>query len=208
MGGAWPTQRKGLSLSKVAPSDQGSAVASPAPDIVNHMQAIDSESWDFALKLYAQPGIAASCLQLQAECGVDVMMLLMVTFAAVRRGVVLKPSDIEEMDAVCRSWREQIVLPLRALRTTLKVGPAPAPGEGTEKLRTSIKGAELMAERMQNTTLAHWLAQRPRTTRAAERAEIIAALHALVGVVSQSSGDSPIDALLASIVDTAIELSA
>lgn len=172
------------------------------------MRVIDSESWDFALKLYAKPGISASCLQLQAECGVDVMMLLTVTFAAVRRGVVLKPSDIKDMDAVCRPWREQIVLPLRALRTTLKAGPAPAPGEDTEKLRSSIKGAELAAERLQNRMLAHWLAQRPRTTRTAERAEIIAALHALVDGASQSCGDEQIDTQLATIVDAAIELSA
>ena len=43
-----------------------------------------AESWAFALKIYAQPGIAEACLRLQAEAGVDVMMLLTAAFAAAR----------------------------------------------------------------------------------------------------------------------------
>jgi uncharacterized protein (TIGR02444 family) len=172
-------------------------------------QAIDSESWDFALKLYAEPGIADACLRLQAECSVDVMMLLMATFAAVRRGVVLTPSEIADMDAACRPWREQIVLPLRALRTRLKAGPAPlAPSEGTEKLRSSIKAAELSAERLQNVVLAHWLENKSPASRAVERADLVAVLHALVRFASQSHRGAPVDAQLpATIVDAALRLS-
>jgi uncharacterized protein (TIGR02444 family) len=171
-------------------------------------QAIDSESWDFALKLYAEPGIADACLRLQAECSVDVMMLLMATFAAVRRGVVLTPSEIADMDAACRPWREQVVLPLRALRTRLKAGPAPAPSEGTEKLRSSIKAAELSAERLQNVVLARWLENKSPASRAVERADLVAVLHALVSFASQGHRGAPVDAQLpATIVDAALRLS-
>lgn len=174
-------------------------------------QAIDSESWDFALKLYARPGIADACLRLQTECGVDVMLLLMATFAAVRRGVVLTPSDIADMDASCRSWREQIVQPLRALRTTLKTGPAPAPSEGTEKLRSSIKAAELSAERLQNEVLARWLAKKPPASCAVERMDIVAVLHTLANFASQKHRGAKIDArlpVIETIVDAALKLSA
>jgi uncharacterized protein (TIGR02444 family) len=174
-------------------------------------QAIDSESWDFALKLYAEPGIADACLRLQAESSVDVIMLLMATFAAVRRGVVLTPSDIADMDAACRSWREHIVLPLRALRTTLKTGPAPAPSEGTEKLRLSIKAAELSAERLQNQVLAHWLGKKPSTSRAVKRVDILAVLHSLASSASQRHRGAQADAQLPAIetiVDAAIRLAA
>lgn len=173
-------------------------------------QAIDAESWGFALKLYAEPGIADACLRLQAECRVDVMMLLMATFAAVRRGIVLTPSDIADMDTACRPWREQIVLPLRAVRTTLKTGPAPAPSPASEKLRSSIKAAELSAERLQNEMLAHWLVNKPSTARVVERANIVAALHALVGSASQAHRGAQVDAQLPAIeaiVDAALRLS-
>jgi uncharacterized protein (TIGR02444 family) len=185
------------------------SVADGAPDMTDPGQTIDSESWDFALKLYAQPGIADACLRLQAECSVDVMMLLTATFAAIRRGVVLTPSDIAEMDAACRPWREQIVLSLRALRTTLKTGPPPAPSERTEKLRSRIKAAELSAERLQNEVLAHWLAKKPPTSRAVERADIVAVLHSLVSFALQSHRGAQVDAKLpATIVDAALRLSA
>jgi uncharacterized protein (TIGR02444 family) len=187
------------------------AIADGAPDMTDPGQAIDSESWDFALKLYAEPGIADACLSLQAECGVDVMMLLMATFAAVRRGVVLTPPELADMDAACRLWRQQIVLPLRALRTMLKAGPAPAPSERTEKLRSSIKAAELSAERLQNEVLALWLAKKPPTARAVERAEIVAVLHALVNFASQGNRGAQVDAqppAIATIVEATIRLSA
>jgi uncharacterized protein (TIGR02444 family) len=186
----------------------GSTGAGGAPDMTDPGQVIDSESWSFALKLYAEPGVADACLRLQAECSVDVMMLLMATFAAVRRGVVLTPSEIADMDAACHLWRDQIVLPLRALRTRLKAGPAPAPSEGTEKLRSSIKAAELSAERLQNVVLARWLANKSPAARAAERADLVAVLHALVSFASQSHRSAPVDAQLpATIVDAALRLS-
>ncbi|WP_165421183.1 TIGR02444 family protein [Bradyrhizobium sp. Leo170] len=167
-------------------------------------QAIDAESWAFALELYAEPGIADACLQLQNECGVDVMMLLMATFAAIRRGVALTPSDVAGMDAACRGWREQIVLPLRALRTTLKSGPAPAPNEQTENLRSSIKAAELSAERLQNELLAQWLAKLPAQSRALQRKDIISALRAVIDFALQGRRGQPSVAQL-SLIDVIVD---
>ncbi len=167
-------------------------------------QAIDAESWAFALELYAEPGIADACLALQNECGVDVMMLLMATFAAVRRRIALTPSDVAAMDAACRDWRERVVLPLRALRTMLKSGPAPAPNEQTEKLRSSIKAAELSAERLQNEALAQWLAKLPARSRALQRKDIISALRAVIDFALQGRQGEPSAAQL-SLIDAIVD---
>src|ERR1700733_13710242 len=118
---------------------------------------IEADGWAFALHIYAQPGIADACLRLQDEAGVDVMMFLMIVFAAIRHRVLLTPAEIRELDEVCRPWREQIVQPLRALRTQLKTGPLPAPSHATEPFRSTIKAAELAAERLQNQLLAERL---------------------------------------------------
>ena len=118
---------------------------------------LETDCWAFALHIYAQPGVADACLRLQDEAGVDVMMSLATVFVAVRRGVLLTPSEIRELDDVCRPWREQIVQPLRAIRTRLKSGPLPAPSDATEPLRSTIKGAELAAERLQNRLLVEYL---------------------------------------------------
>jgi uncharacterized protein (TIGR02444 family) len=92
----------------------------------------EEQGWAFALRLYAEPGVADACLHLQEQAGADVMLLLTVAFAC-RQGIALSPSDIRNMDAACRAWREQIVRPLRALRVALKSGPDPAPNADTAK---------------------------------------------------------------------------
>ena len=122
---------------------------------------LEADSWAFALRLYAQPGVADACLRLQDEAGIDVMMFLMIVFAAVRHRVLLTPSEIGALDDVCRPWREQIVQPLRAIRGRLKAGPLPAPNNETEPFRSTIKAAELAAERLQNRLLAERLPLRP-----------------------------------------------
>ena len=118
---------------------------------------LESDSWAFALDLYARPGVADACLNLQNEAGVDVLILLMITYAALRHRILLTPDQIVRLDEASRPWREQIVQPLRAVRTVLKTGPLPAPSSETERFRSTVKTAELAAERLQNHLLAESL---------------------------------------------------
>jgi len=118
---------------------------------------LEADSWAFALSIYARPGVADACLALQNEAGVDVMLLLMATFAAVKHRILLTPDEIRILDEACRPWREQIVWRLRAIRTELKTGPHPAPGSETEPLRSKVKALELEAEKLENRLLAERL---------------------------------------------------
>src|SRR6516164_1782208 len=120
---------------------------------------LEADGWAFALDVYARPGIADACLSLQNEAGVDVMMLLVIAFAAARLRILLTPAEIHELDEACRPWREQIVWPLRAIRSGLKSGPLPAPSSDTEQFRSKVKAAELAAEQLQNKLLAEHLPQ-------------------------------------------------
>lgn len=122
---------------------------------------LEADSWAFALAIYARPGVAEACLTLQNEAGVDVMLLLMATFAAVRHRNLLTVIEIEALDKACRPWHEQIVGRLRAIRTELKTGPKPAPGEATEPFRAKIKALELEAEKLENRILAECLPLKP-----------------------------------------------
>lgn len=116
-----------------------------------------AESWAFALAIYARPGVMEGCLALQAELGVDVMLLLMATFAAVKHRIVLTADEISALDAACRPWREQIVRKLRVIRTELKTGPRPAPNHTTEPFRAQVKALELEAEKIENRLLTDCL---------------------------------------------------
>ena len=124
------------------------------------LSELEADSWVFALDIYARRDIADACLSLQNRAGVDVMMLLVIAFAAARLRILLTPAEIHELDEACRPWREQIVWPLRAIRSGLKSGPLPAPSSDTEEFRSKVKAVELAAEQLQNKLLAEHLPQR------------------------------------------------
>lgn len=140
---------------------------------------LEADIWAFAVDIYARPGVADACLNLQNEAGVDVMMLLVIAFTAVKLRLLLTPGEIRELDEACRHWREQIVWPLRAIRSGLKSGPLPAPNRETEQFRSKIKTVELAAERLQNQLLVERLPQR------SPKAHVVTAeeVHTVLGCV-------------------------
>lgn len=172
----------------------------PGRHLVKDSDSLDEQGWAFALRIYAEPDVAAACLQLQDKAGVDVSLLLTVAFAC-RRGIPLSPPDISAMDAVSRPWREQIVQPLRALRIALKAGPWPAPNAATEKLRTRIKTSELRAERLAVDQLTSWLQIDAVAMRDVGADELRAALRQVLVLASKEPDRDPIGGL-ASAIDT------
>jgi uncharacterized protein (TIGR02444 family) len=160
---------------------------------------LEADGWAFALEIYARPGVADACLKLQNQAGVDVMMLLVITFAAVRHRILLTAAEIRELDEACRPWREQIVWPLRAIRSGLKTGPAPAPNSETEALRSKVKAVELAAERLQNQLLAEHLPLRPPERDTVDPRELRSILRSAVTCFLQKRGNSQIADHLSSI---------
>ncbi len=160
---------------------------------------LEAESWAFALELYARPGVAEACLQLQNEAGVDVMMFLVIACAAVKHRILLTTAEIRELDEACRPWREQIVRPLRAIRLGLKAGPRPAPNSETERFRSKIKAVELDAERLQNQLLVECLPLRPPEQDAVGPDKLRSVLRRVVTHFLERRGDQPIADLLSSI---------
>jgi uncharacterized protein (TIGR02444 family) len=165
-------------------------------------QSAADASWGFALGLYAEPGVAGACLALQAEAGVDVMLMLVVLHAVAERRIALTAADISAMHESSRGWREQVVRPLRAVRTSLKSGPAPAPSAASEQLRAQIKASELAAERVENDYLAAHLPS------AAPHLNMVTRQHvtdAIVNVVrcNPDMTEASIDALLPAITTLA-----
>jgi uncharacterized protein (TIGR02444 family) len=164
---------------------------------------MEADSWAFALDIYARPGVADACLKLQNEAGVDVMMFLMVAYAAVRHRMVLTPSEIRELDEACRPWREAIVRPLRAIRAGLKTGPLPAPNSETEQFRSKVKAVELAAERLQNQLLAECLPLRPPERDVVDREELRSVLRSVVTRFLETRGSGKIAEHLTAINEIA-----
>jgi uncharacterized protein (TIGR02444 family) len=124
----------------------------PAPDTV-----VD-EFWAASLELYARPDVAAACLRLQDERGLDVNLLLLCCwFARSGRGR-LSEDDLATAEARAASWRRDVIEPLRAMRRELKELPDGA----SSPLYVELKQLELRAEREeQRLLLAGPLGRRP-----------------------------------------------
>jgi uncharacterized protein (TIGR02444 family) len=165
---------------------------------------LEVDSWAFALAIYAGPGVAEACLTLQNEAGADVMLLLMVTFAAVKHRLLLTTDEIRALDEACHPWREQIVRPLRTIRSRLKSGPRPAPNHATEQFRSQVKALELQAERLENQLMVECLPLRPPENGIVRAEQLRAVLEDVVSLFSERRGAAPKAALLASI-DTIVE---
>jgi uncharacterized protein (TIGR02444 family) len=165
---------------------------------------LDGESWAFALEVYARPGVSEACLKLQNEAGLDVLLLLATAFAAVRLRLLLTAAEIGELDNACRLWREQVVRPLRAIRTGLKTGPAPAPNNETEELRSKVKAIELDAERLQNRLLTTCFPRRPAKPEDVNANELRSVLRSVTMLFLEEHGNKPSAGLLSSI-DTIID---
>ena len=100
--------------------------------------------WDFALALYARPGVEQACLTLQDTAAVDVCELLFHGWLFAH-GLEARSEALSGQRQVCREWQGGVTEVLRGLRRDLK--RAENPSETVSLLRERIKQAELLAER-------------------------------------------------------------
>ncbi|KTT49147.1 hypothetical protein SB11R_12860 [Pseudomonas oryzihabitans] len=117
---------------------------------------MQEDLWEFALAVYARPGVEGACLRVQ-EAGADVCLVLTALWLD-RRGCALEARGLGRLRAAATHWQETVVRPLRQLRQAWKV-PA-GEDEDLAALREQLKGLELSAEREQLARLArlaaHW----------------------------------------------------
>ena len=110
------------------------------------MSASDDGLWPWILDVYARPGVAEACLELQDTAGQNVPLLLWAAWTAATG----RRPDEETIEAACdtaRAWDSVVVAPLRSVRRTLKA-PVPDIDDGPrESVRNRIKALELEAER-------------------------------------------------------------
>ncbi len=116
-------------------------------------QNVTRALWDYALAAYQRPGVAAACLALQDEEGLDVNLLLAAAFCG-ERGQRWRPRDVQALVASVAPLREALLLPLRALRRTARE-------RAPEGVYQQFKVTELALEQWQLQQLAPQLAALP-----------------------------------------------
>lgn len=112
----------------------------------------DNPFWQFSLRVYAAPGVAGECLEIQDRLGVDVNILLYVAWLGATRGVTLDHADIARIGNAAADWSADVVQPLRAVRRKLKL--APVIGDpAVQALRKQVAKAELFSEQIEQALL-------------------------------------------------------
>ena len=111
--------------------------------------------WDFSNRIYRVDHVSHACLSLQDESGADVNMLLFCCWAATVN-VELSDDQFQNVLRFSRSWADDIVRPLRAIRSTMKHDGgrlSAVPIATFSELRENIKKIELQAEKLQQQQL-------------------------------------------------------
>lgn len=118
-------------------TDSTELTADMRNELVNH------PLWEFALSLYAHPGVEAACLRLQDNAGMDICELLWRCW--LERHGLAPADDVEPQLYRVRAWQCDMTYPLRRRRRDLKplIGPRPE----LARLRQALKEAELLAEK-------------------------------------------------------------
>ncbi|MBT2771231.1 TIGR02444 family protein [Halomonas sp. ISL-60] len=114
--------------------------------------------WDFALALYAKPGVEAACLRLQEEAELDVCEVLFHCWLY-SCGLEVIPTAVARQREQRRLWQSRVTGVLRGLRRDLKATAAES--ESIAALRETIKQAELMAERENLQRWQTWVWESP-----------------------------------------------
>ena len=119
----------------------------------------DFPAWDFIVALHGRPVVREACLALQDRRGADVIVLLALVHDASCGAAPPGEDRLRRALARIAPWRDAAVLPLRALRRSLKdwrFAPVPADdepaGDGAsageaEAARQAVGAAERAAER-------------------------------------------------------------
>jgi uncharacterized protein (TIGR02444 family) len=94
--------------------------------------------WSFALRIYAAPGVAGHCLDLQERFKADVNLLLAALWLASRQRI-WADSLVAELEQYCAVWRQYALLPLRSVRRA----------SVQTELYSTLKTVEVIAERIQ-----------------------------------------------------------
>jgi uncharacterized protein (TIGR02444 family) len=106
------------------------------------MAAPFDEFWRFALDIYARPGVAPACLELQDRHGKDVLIALFACWMGISGRGPLDGAALDAAEATARPWRTDVVERLRRTRHALKGV------DGAETIYARMKAIELDAERI------------------------------------------------------------
>jgi uncharacterized protein (TIGR02444 family) len=101
-----------------------------------------SDLWNYALPLYARPGVEQACLQLQTA-GADVCLLLCACWLQ-QNAQPYSAARCAQLQDLAEPWQQQVITPLRQLRQNWREAAQQQPELAV--LREQLKGLEQQGE--------------------------------------------------------------
>src|SRR5689334_5311273 len=160
--------------------------------------ATDSPFWRFSIGFYRNPDVAAACIALQDEAGVDVNVLMFLLWNATL-GRTLEREAVEDLDRRIGAWRNAAVIPLRDIRRALKMAPPAVDAGAAEAFRTRVKAVELEAERLQQQTMYELAPALPYEPAASVPAAARASIAAYAAISPRPFPPAAVETILAAI---------
>jgi len=108
--------------------------------------------WAFSLDRYRRDGVPEQCLIIQDRGGADVNFALFLLWLGSAVRSVNPETGLDTIRAHVADWTQDVVVPLRTVRRTLKGREDPTKGS-FELLRSQIKKVELDSERIEQDLL-------------------------------------------------------
>ena len=106
------------------------------------------EFWRTSLELYAREGMSRALIALQDRRGADVNLLLYCCWTALSGRGRLRVDDLRRAEAAIARWRDDVTIPLRALRTCIKGSRERWALEGASTVRRGVLETEIASERV------------------------------------------------------------
>lgn len=114
----------------------------------------DHPFWDFSLKVYMTKGVGQACLGLQEAHELDVNIVLFCLWVGASGRGAMTTSEMRVVTGSVADWHAEVVRSLRSVRTRMKGGMPPAPGDLAESLRQRIQKIEIDCEHTEQLMLA------------------------------------------------------
>src|SRR5690606_306589 len=105
-----------------------------------------------SLRVYAAPGVAEECLEVQDKLGIDVNVMLYAAWLGATRGIAFEQADMQRIDAAVGAWSSGVVQPLREVRRKLRRLPEISE-RNVQSLRKQVANVELFSEQLEQAML-------------------------------------------------------
>ena len=113
----------------------------------------DNPFWEFSLEYYDREGVAERLIFFQEHLKANVNIMLFCFWAGHVGAPLLTESEVREIESAVKFWQNDIVKPLRALRSKLKNNHEFEQKALIGNVYAEIKNAELEAERAEQLTI-------------------------------------------------------